>query len=329
MAYMPDFLTHSRDSDPGISRRVRGRGFSYHHPDGTTVTCEGTRARIDALGLPPAWTDVWICAHEHGHLQATGRDARERKQYRYHELWRAHRDRLKYASLPAFGEALPALRQRVYRDLRRERPDRDFVCAALVRLIDRAALRVGNPEYADRNGSFGATTLRTRHVRLGEEDIRLDFRAKGGKRVRRRVGDRTLHRVLGRIDDLPGRELFRYVDEDGEVRSLDSSDVNAYLGQTLDDDFTAKTFRTWRGTVEAFAEACEAPEPSIKGMCERAAAALHNTPAICRSSYIHPDVIALAEMDADAREAALEGPKAERRDGLRKAEAGLLAFLGG
>ena len=308
-------------------RRVRGRGFSFHHPDGRLVEDAPTLERIQALGLPPAWRDVWVCTNPHGHLQATGRDDAERKQYRYHERWREHRDRLKYAGLVEFGKALPALRARVYRDLQRNQADIHFVSAALVRLLDRTALRVGNTEYAEENGSFGATTLRRRHVCFKGDQIRLDFRAKGGKRVRRQVGDRTLHRVLEQIEDLPGRELFHYLDDDGEVRRLDSSDVNAYLAQTLDGEFTAKTFRTWRGTVEAFAEACEAPELSIKGMCERAAAALHNTPAICRKSYIHPDVIGLAEMEPEERSKTLAEPRAERRDGLRKAEAGLLAYL--
>ena len=327
MSFMPDFLVHTSDSEPGIVRRVRGRGFSFHHPDGSLVEDMPTLERIKLLGLPPAWRDVWVCANPHGHLQATGRDDAERKQYRYHERWREHRDRLKYAGLVEFGEALPALRARVYRDLQRNRADKPFVSAALVRLLDRTALRVGNTEYAEENGSFGATTLRRKHVKLKGDQIRLDFRAKGGKRVRRQVGDRTLHRVLEQIEELPGYELFHYLDDDGDVRRLDSADVNEYLAQTLDGEFTAKTFRTWRGTVEAFAEACETPDLTIKGMCQRAAEALHNTPAICRKSYVHPDVIALAEMDTEKRQEILAGPKEERCDGLRKAEAGLLAFL--
>ena len=327
MSAMPSFLVHVSDTEPGIKRRVRGRGFSYHHPDGTNVECESTLTRIRGLGLPPAWREVWICAHDHGHIQATGRDARGRKQYRYHDSWRVYRDQLKYEGLAEFGAALPALRARVRRDLARNRPDKPFVCAALVRLLDQAALRVGSEAYARENGSFGATTLREKHVRLGKGKLNLDFTAKGGKRVRKQVRDRTLHRALERIGDLPGRELFHYIGEDGSRHGLDSADVNSYIHTTLP-HATAKTFRTWRGSVEAFAEARDTPTPTIKALCERAADALHNTPAIARTSYIHPDVIALAEMDSEARAAKLEAVEGTRRDGLRVDEAEFLALIG-
>ena len=327
MSAMPQILTCSSDTEPGIARRTRGKGFSYHLPDGDKVTCKKTLARIETLAVPPAWRDVWICSHDHGHIQATGYDARDRKQYRYHEKWREHRDMLKYAALPEFGDHLPALRQRVRRDLSRNRPDKDFVCAALVRLLDRAALRVGTDAYARENQTYGATTLRMKHLSLLDEgNIKLDFTAKGGKRVRKQVKDSTLHRAMERIGDLKGYEVFHYLDEDGERHGVDSGDVNDYLAETLEGDFSAKTFRTWHGTLAAFEEALEADELTIKAMCERASGVLHNTPAICRSSYIHPDVIALA--DAGDRAKRLTTTEKARRSGLRVAEARLLEFLG-
>ena len=325
MAALPRILRFSSDTEPGITRRVRGKGFSYHDEAGKRLSCEKALARIQSLGIPPAWRDVWICASAHGHLQATGRDARDRKQYRYHPEWRAHRDALKFANLVEFGNALPALRARVARDLSREKTDKRFASAALVRLLDRASLRIGNPEYTRDNGSFGATTLRSKHMKLTDEGLKLTFTAKGGKRVRKQVNDRTLNRVLQAIDDLPGRRLFSYIDASGGIRDLDSADINAYLGD--EQDFTAKTFRTWRGTVEAFTEACESEDPTLKSLSERAARALHNTPAICRSSYIHPKVVKLAEMDGRPRAKAIGKVEGERRDGLRAREAELLAFI--
>lgn len=310
-----------------MSRHVRGRGYCCKLPNGNTVACERMRARIEALAIPPAWTNVWICTNPNGHLQATGRDDRDRKQYRYHTDWRIQRDLKKFEALADFGAALPRLRARVVRDLKRESADYDFVCAALVRLIDRTPLRVGTKAYAEENGTYGATTLRARHIDFKENGLRLDFKAKGGKRVRKQVSDRRLHQVLQRIDDLPGQTLFCCRTEAGDTRNIDSADINAYLGETLDGPHSAKTFRTWRGSVAAYAECSEATSLTIKAMCERAARALHNTPAICRSSYIHPDLIALADMSAEKRETRLKGPKSNRVSRLRVNEAGLLAFL--
>ena len=325
MSAMPQMLTCSSDSEPGIVRRVRGKGFSFHDAEGHKVGDAKTLDRIQALAIPPAWRDVWICAHDHGHIQATGYDERDRKQYRYHDKWREHRDALKFASLSEFGDSLPALRQRVRRDLGRNRPDKDFVCAALVRLLDKAALRVGTDAYARANKTYGATTLRMKHVCLRGGDIKLDFHAKGGKRVRKQINDRTLHRAMERIGDLKGYELFHYISDDGRRCGIDSGDVNAYLSETLDGDFSAKTFRTWHGTLAAFEEALDADDLTIKAMCERASGVLHNTPAICRSSYIHPAVIKLA--DDESRGERLSATEKARRSGLRVAEARLLAFL--
>lgn len=331
MAAIPSILTHSSDADPGLSRRKRGKGFSYHAMDGARVADPKVLERVKDLGIPPAWTDVWICAQAHGHLQATGFDDRGRKQYRYHPEWRAFRDRQKYAALAQFGEALPALRARVRRDLGRNQPDQRFVCAALVRLIDRTSLRVGNDEYARENGTYGATTLRMKHISLDDSELRLGFTAKGGKRVRKQVSDTTLHRALERIGDLPGRELFHYIDEAGERRGVDSSDVNAYIAETLDGEISAKTFRTWRGSVEAFAECrdlhASGQAPTLKALSERAAESLHNTPAICRSSYIHPAVIDLVDSSSERRGKALLRVRGTRRAGLRADEAEFLALL--
>ena len=311
MSALPSILRHSSPDEPGISRRRRGRGFSYHLPDGALLKSERELSRIKALGLPPAYSDVWICRDGHGHLQAVGTDDRGRRQYRYHADWSAFRAQQKFDRLEAFGRALPRLRDRVEHDLRRNTPDRDQVCAALIRLIDQAALRIGSQQYADTNKTFGATTLRSRHLTLDGHTLRLAFRAKGGKRVRKQVSDRRLARVLERIDDLPGHPLFTYVAEDDAVRQLGSDEVNAYIADSMGEPdgpgrFTAKTFRTWHGSVAALDYAVEADEPlTIKAMSEAAAARLHNTPSIARSSYIHPAVIELAEMEPEPCAAAL------------------------
>ncbi len=312
MSALPNILRYSSTDEPGISRRRRGRGFSYHLPDGALLRSERELARIKQLGLPPAYCDVWICRDGHGHLQAVGTDARGRRQYRYHADWSAYRAQLKFDRLESFGRALPRLRDRVEHDLRRNTPDRDQVCAALIRLIDRTALRMGSQQYAQTNKTFGATTLRSRHLTLDGATLKLTFRAKGGKRVRKQVSDRRLANVLERIDDLPGHPLFTYVTGDDEIRQLGSDDVNRYIGETMGEHdgpgrFTAKTFRTWHGSVAALDYAVEAEGPlTIKAMSNAAAARLHNTPSIARSSYIHPAVIKLAEMEPEDFKAALD-----------------------
>ncbi|MGB3456854.1 MAG: hypothetical protein WBG08_06915 [Litorimonas sp.] len=332
MSAMPRFLRHSSQDEPGYSRRRRGRGFSYHDESGALIRKESELARIKALGLPPAYEDVWICRDAHGHLQAAGTDARGRRQYRYHPDWRAFRDARKYDGLEDFGRALPRLRERVSTDLRRNRPDRALVSAALVRLIDDAALRVGTERYAQDNKTFGASTLLSRHLKMDGPTLKLSFKAKGGRRVRKQVRDRTLARVMERIGDLPGRALFTCLDEDGEVRSVHSDDVNRYIAEaTGESGYTAKTFRTWHGTLSALDTAMEVGETlSIKTMSEAAAERLHNTPSIARSSYIHPDVIALAEMDAADRASRLDAVDLRRApNDLDRAEKRLVAFLAG
>ncbi|HVC31311.1 MAG TPA: hypothetical protein VND24_09000, partial [Steroidobacteraceae bacterium] len=253
-------------------------------------------ARIKALAVPPAWTDVWICPHQNGHLQATGRDARRRKQYRYHARWRRTRDETKYEHVLEFGQALPAIRRRVEADLGRPGLPREKVLAAVVRLMEDTLARVGNPEYAAQNNTFGLTTLRNRHVRIVGGRIELDFRAKHGIRHVSRVSDRKLARVVKNCRELPGSELFQYVDESGERHGIDSADVNDYLREISGRDITAKDFRTWAATnLALLALADQELEPPTKTAqveaVKQVAKRLGNTPAVCRRCYIHPAVL--------------------------------------
>ena len=250
-------LTYYGDDRPGISRQRRGRGFTYKAPDGTTIARGEERARLEAMAVPPAYEDVWMTPLANGHLLATGRDTRNRKQYRYHEKWSEAQAETKFASLVDFAHALPRLRRFVARDLDQQAGERSFALASAVTLIDRASLRVGNPDYTRENGSYGTLTLRSRHVKLDGNVIRLRYTAKGGKKVRRQINDRTLAKTLEKINDLPGAELLTWADAQGEVHQLNSAGLNAYIAEASGcDDFTAKTFRTWAGTVAAF-EAAE------------------------------------------------------------------------
>ncbi|WP_134681732.1 DNA topoisomerase IB [Paracoccus ravus] len=323
-------LVFVSDRDPGISRRRAGKGFSYRGPGGEPLGPEEL-TRVRALAVPPAYRDVWICALPNGHLQATGRDDRGRKQYRYHPDWSAARSRTKYDQLPAFGAALPALRRRVRRDLQGEVGDRDFSLAALVLLLDRTCLRVGNPAYTAANKSFGASTLLTRHLRLSEQGlIELKFRAKGGKLCRYLLRDKRLNRILQDIGDLPGRNIFTYLDEEGVVRSLTSQDVNGYLAEIAGEGMTAKTFRTWGGTLAAFELASKlSPDTRLtcRMMADAAAERLFNTPTICRKSYIHPAVLELAETPAALRAETFLGLARPEIADLRSSERSLLAYL--
>ncbi len=317
-------LVYYPDERPGISRRRCGRGFTYIAPDGTRIEDAGERRRLKALGVPPAYEDVWICPRPDGHLQATGRDSRRRKQYRYHPDWTAWRSRRKYDHLIPFGEALPRLRRRVSQDLSGEAGDRAFALAAVVALLDRTAMRIGHPEAAKTNGTRGATTLSRRHVRLLDGEIELVYRAKGGKLVRRRLRDRRLHQVLHALDDLPGRDLIGWTDDAGAPHAVSSEAVNGWIADVVGQaEATAKTFRTWAGTLAAFDVAVAEGRPTIRAMSEAAAERLANTPAIARSSYIHPSVIALSETG-------LAPPVVDTvPSGLRKRESQLLAFLKG
>lgn len=287
-------LVYVTDSEPGISRRRRGRGFSYIAPDGTTIARGKERARIEALAVPPAYDDVWICAQTNGHLQATGRDQRSRKQYRYHPEWSAAQASTKYDQLADFGAVLPRIRRRVERDLSADPGDAEFALAAAVMIIDRTSLRVGQQEYSRENGSYGALTLKRRHLLMKQGALELKFTAKGGKKVRKRITDKKLQKLLHKINDVSGATLLSWIDEGGAPQSLSSQQLNTYLADASGEEgVTAKTFRTWAGTLAAF-EAAEGGNATIKDIAEAASKRLHNTPTVARNSYIHPDVIDLS-----------------------------------
>ncbi|MBX5184331.1 DNA topoisomerase IB [Rhizobium sp. NZLR5] len=319
-------LVYVGDTEPGIRRRRKGKGFSYVMPDGTTLADELQRARISALGLPPAYENVWICLYDNGHLQATGIDARGRKQYRYHKEWQSFRSAGKFHQLIEFGRALPKIRRTALRHLDTGMEDVNGVLAALTTLLDEAHLRVGNQAYVRENGTYGATTLLKRHLKIVEGQIELKFRAKGGKRVQRSLKHPRLQKILEEIADLPGRQLFVWKDESGTLKPIDSGRLNAYLAEISGIPISAKTFRTWAGSLAAFGAAREVivcgSRPTVKQMSEASAEALHNTPAISRSSYIHPAIIALAGNDHPL----IESSNAPLR-GLRAEENRLLDFL--
>jgi DNA topoisomerase I len=324
------------DDRPGIRRKRAGKkSFRYVAPDGKAVRDEKTLARIRKLAIPPAWTDVWICASDDGHLQATGRDARGRKQYRYHARWRETRDETKYDKMLTFGYALPLLRARVERDLGRPGLSREKVLATVVRLLERTLIRVGNEEYARANKSFGLTTLRDHHVAVKGAELRFHFRGKSGVEHSVSVHDRRLARVIRRCQDLPGHELFQFIDDEGELRSVDSSDVNQYLREITNQDLTAKDFRTWNGTVLAAAAFVDAAANGPRGRSQRMVARcieevakkLGNTKAVCRKCYVHPAVIE-AYLDGTLGEAlANVKPDAQAKKHLAALSDGELAVL--
>ncbi|MBJ3764079.1 DNA topoisomerase IB [Maribius pontilimi] len=319
-------LVYYPDTHPGITRKRAGRGWSYTAPDGTRIDDRAERKRLDAMAVPPAYQHVWMSPRPDGHLQATGRDERDRKQYRYHEDWTAFRARQKYDDLAAFGDALPSIRRRISRDLRGEAGDRALATAAVLAMIDRLSLRVGNRDYAEENGTYGATTLRPRHVALSPDALELNYKGKGGKKITRKLRDKRLAQVLHQLDDLPGATLVTWMDDDGAAHEVSSSQVNDLLAEvTGDDAFTAKTFRTWNGTVAAMDVALSDEDLTIKAMAEAAAKTLGNTATIARNSYIHPDVIALK--DAPLSERAQFADRAPERRGLRIPERAVLELL--
>jgi DNA topoisomerase-1 len=292
-------LRYVTDSVPGIRRIAAGKKFAYVGPNGRRIRDAETLTRIRSLVVPPAWTNVWICPLEHGHIQVTARDARGRKQYRYHARWRKVRDETKYEKLAAFGRALPLIRRKVHADLSRNGLPREKVLGAVVRLLESTFIRVGNEKYARDNGSFGLTTLRGQHVQIKGERIKFRFRGKSGKHHEIELDDRRIAAIIRRCRELPGYELFQYLDENGEPRVLDSGDVNEYLRALTGEDYTAKDFRTWAGTVlatlalqefERFDSATQAKRNVVRAI-ERVASRLGNTPSICRKCYIHPRVI--------------------------------------
>jgi DNA topoisomerase-1 len=291
-------LRYVSDDRPGIRRVRRRAGFSYLGLDGKPLANARELARIRKLAIPPAYTDVWICTDPLGHLQATGRDARGRKQYRYHPRWREVRDETKFDRMVAFARALPAIRKAVASDLARPGLPREKVLATVISLLESTMIRVGNEEYAKQNESYGLTTLQDDHVRISGDTLRFSFRGKSGREHTVSVRDKKLARIVRQVRDLPGQELFHYIDDDGASAAISSQDVNAYLREIANDDFTAKDFRTWEGTLAcALALASERVELKSEGQARVVAAIkavserLGNTPAVCKKSYIHPGVI--------------------------------------
>jgi DNA topoisomerase-1 len=292
-------LHYTVDSEPGIRRVHRGRGIVYLNPANRVVRDRATLERIAALRIPPAWTDVWICPSPTGHLQATGRDARGRKQYRYHDLWTTRRDELKYERMIEFATALPRVRRRVARDLKRPGLPREKVLAAIVRLMDRTSIRIGSEEYTRTNNSYGMATLQDRHVKIRGSEIHFRFRGKSGKMHEIGLDDKELAQIVRHCHDLPGQELFQYLDDDGNVCDVSSRDINDYLREISGQDFTAKDFRTWAGTTIAFevlslsatATSARAAKRNVLAALDCVAKKLGNTRAICRKSYVHPGLL--------------------------------------
>ncbi|HUR16915.1 MAG TPA: hypothetical protein VMZ33_06495, partial [Candidatus Limnocylindrales bacterium] len=335
-------------TDPGIRRVKRGDAFGFLDLAGKAVRDAATLSRIKALVIPPAWTEVWICSSANGHIQATGRDARGRLQYRYHADWARVRDETKYERTLGFARALPRLRRRVTRDLALRGLPRDKVLATIVRLLEMTMVRVGNEEYARENKSFGLTTLRDRHVKVRGAELKLSFRGKSGKDHAVGIEDRRVARIVKACQDLPGQRLFQYLDEDGNRQSVDSDDVNQYMRAAMGDEFSAKDFRTWAGTVlaarafqaleaatgdEQLAEAAAAGvtnrgRSSLTRAVEEVAQQLGNTPAVCRKCYIHPQIID-AYMDGSLAEALTRraGEVLETDKGLRAEERFVLSIL--
>lgn len=299
----PPGLTWCSDDNPGLTRRRSGKGFAYLDRDGKAVRDRKTLARIRALAIPPAWTEVWICPRANGHIQATGRDARGRKQYRYHDDWSRHAAETKFERLADFARALPRLRDRVEADLGRRGFTRDKALATAVRLLEITLIRVGNAQYAKANRSYGLTTLHKRHLEVDGAALTFAFKGKSGVEHQVRVRDRRLARVVRAMRDLPGQQLFKYRDDEGVLRPVTSDDVNAYIRDAIGDDFSAKDFRTWAGTVSAAralrdTEAPTSPTDAKKKItvCVKAVAGLlGNTPTVCRSSYVHPAVFEMFE----------------------------------
>jgi DNA topoisomerase-1 len=321
-------LRHCSDDIPGITRKRAGHGWAYFRPSGERIADREEIDRLNAIALPPAYTNAWFSPFANCHIQATGIDARGRKQYRYHPDFRAQQEADKYERCAAFGRALPRLRARVEADLAGRKLARDTVIAAVVRLLDLGHIRVGNEAYAKSNKSFGATTLRNRHARVKGPKLRLEYVGKSGKKQRLAIDDRRLARIVRRTQDLPGQHLFEYLDEAGAPHPVTSEDVNDYIRTATGTDFTAKHFRTWGASLLAFEHILDTAEGgriSLKPMLEAVASALGNTPAISRKSYIHPALIEICRSENADDLCALKLPRATRH--LTGRERGLIGFL--
>jgi len=314
-------LRYVSDDQPGSSRQRNGEEFEYLDQKGKPIRDEQRLLRIKRLAIPPAWSDVWICPSPNGHIQATGRDARRRKQYRYHERWREIRDENKYDRLVNFGKALPKIRRRLKKDLALSSLPREKVLATIVQLLERSLIRVGNEEYARENKSFGLTTMQDRHVDVKGSKLRFRFRGKSGRQHEVDVTDRRIARIVMKLQDLAGQSLFQYLDDEGNARDITSQDVNEYLREITGADFTAKDFRTWAGTVLAAvalgklgaSETKRQAKANIKHAIGAVAEVLGNTPAICRQCYIHPAVL-----EAYLNGNSINGFKPNRREEFEK-----------
>ena len=332
-------LSYVTDGIAGIRRERAGKGWAFYAPDGSKIDDPLERKRIKALVIPPAWTDVWICPDPKGHIQATARDARGRKQYRYHPSYRDARDRSKFRRMLEFSEILPEIRERVERDLRAQDLSRRQILATVVMLLDKTLIRVGNDEYAKENRSFGLTTLRGRHVEVKGSKLRFSFRGKSGVDHTVHLTDRRLARIIQQCQDLPGYELFKYLDADGKRETISSDDVNAYLRETTGRDITAKDFRTWAGTMLAAKELCAMGPAKTRKEAERnmiraidaVAERLGNTRAVCRKYYVHPGLVLAYLKGLTARLASATAPLPTRREkptpALRRDEVAVLQFL--
>ncbi|MFL6759705.1 DNA topoisomerase IB [Sphingomonas sp.] len=320
-------LRHSSDSEPGYTRKRKGRYWAYYDGD-QRVTERDTIERLNAIALPPAYKDAWFCKDPDGHLQATGIDDRGRKQYRYHPEFRAQAEASKFAGLAQFGKALPKVRRKVDRDLRKRELSRDKVVAAVVRLLDEDYLRVGNEEYAKSNKSYGATTLLSRQVQDDGRKVRMRFRGKSGIEQEVTITDRTLRQVVRQLQELPGQALFQYVNGDGNPHPITSTEVNDYIREASGGDFTAKHFRTWGATVLAFEQMLDKADNariSVKTMIEPVAEALGNTVAMSRKAYVHPALIAAVKDNPRDPLKGLERPRA--RKWMSSCEVALIPFL--
>jgi DNA topoisomerase-1 len=328
-------LTYVSDTEPGIHRKRAGSGFSYVRPNGKPVADRATLGRLKSLAIPPAWTDVWISADPDGHIQATGRDQRGRKQYRYHPRWSESRGEVKYAGLADFARALPKIRERVNADLSLRELPRERVVASVVWLLDNTMIRVGNGVYARDNKSFGLTTLRTRHVEVEGAKLRFAFKGKSGKEWKLKLVDRRMARIMRSIQELPGQHLFQYINGGGERRSVTSQDVNDYIREAAGGDFSSKHFRTWGGTVRALTLFAQVPPPDTQAGIKRAmnvvidevAKHLGNTRAVCRQCYIHPEVMESWAKGKLADELAEAGRSRRKLKGLDDEEALVLRWL--
>jgi DNA topoisomerase-1 len=330
-------LRYVSDSQPGYTRKANGQGFEYFDTDREPIRDEQRLLRISRLVIPPAWSDVWICPSPNGHIQATGRDARGRKQYGYHERWREVRNEDKYDRMISFGKALPKIRKRVKKDLALAGLQRSKVLGTIVLLLEQTLIRVGNEEYARENNSFGLTTMQDRHVDVAGSKLRFRFRGKSGREHEVDVTDRRIARIVSRLQDLPGQDLFQYVDDNGDVRDITSQDVNEYLREITGQDFTAKDFRTWSGTVLAAValnvvgpfETQKQAKANVKSAIGAVAKILGNTPAVCRKCYIHPAVLeSYSEGNLIEGLRKRTGKDLEKKGvDLRFAEAAILRFL--